>query len=269
VQGLLHVAAAQQAESSASRRRGAATEKHPEPARNEREVSVHREQPPRSWSALSTIESLATLKATSTSIDAANTVTLRNEATTPTVADATIVTRTGWLQSHQVLESSVGRSVARHCRARSDPRPASPNTTAKPSQNYGWRIFGWHASWEALEETIEPSSSNCRFSSPTHLLVFAPVQALRCKIIHTLPPAGRRAFFCLNQDKSLCHSCITIRKGEHAHKFTRWCYLPGSKHLTGLLNLCLLLALIYNCHPHNIRGHISTWCMQSSAAVVK
>ena len=47
VQGLLHVAAAQQAESSASRRRGAATEKFPEPARNEIEVPVHHEPPPR------------------------------------------------------------------------------------------------------------------------------------------------------------------------------------------------------------------------------
>lgn len=45
VHGLLHVAAAQQAESSASQRRGAATEKCPEPARHEREVSVH--NPPR------------------------------------------------------------------------------------------------------------------------------------------------------------------------------------------------------------------------------
>ena len=47
VQGLLHVAAAQQAESSASRHRGAATEKRPERARNEREVLAHQEPPPR------------------------------------------------------------------------------------------------------------------------------------------------------------------------------------------------------------------------------
>ena len=47
VQGLLHVATAQQAESSASRRLGVAIEKHPEPAPNEREVSIHQEQPPR------------------------------------------------------------------------------------------------------------------------------------------------------------------------------------------------------------------------------
>jgi len=39
VQGLLHVAVAQQAKSSASRRRGAATEKRPEPAKK-REGSV-------------------------------------------------------------------------------------------------------------------------------------------------------------------------------------------------------------------------------------
>jgi transposase len=46
VQCLLHMAAAQQAKSSASRRRGAATEKCPEPARNERDVSVNQEPPP-------------------------------------------------------------------------------------------------------------------------------------------------------------------------------------------------------------------------------
>jgi hypothetical protein len=46
VQGLLHVAVAQQAESSGSRRRGAATEKRVELAQNEREVSVHLEPPP-------------------------------------------------------------------------------------------------------------------------------------------------------------------------------------------------------------------------------
>ena len=47
VQGLLHVAAAQQAESSASQRRGAATEKCVELVRNEREVFVHQGLPPR------------------------------------------------------------------------------------------------------------------------------------------------------------------------------------------------------------------------------
>ena len=47
VQGLLHVAVAQQAESSASQRQGAATEKRPELAQNEREVLVHQEPPPR------------------------------------------------------------------------------------------------------------------------------------------------------------------------------------------------------------------------------
>ena len=46
VQGLLLVEAAQQAEISASRCRGVATEKRVEPARNEREVFVHQEPPP-------------------------------------------------------------------------------------------------------------------------------------------------------------------------------------------------------------------------------
>ena len=39
--------AAQQAESLASRRRGVAIEKRPELARNDREVLVHQEPPPR------------------------------------------------------------------------------------------------------------------------------------------------------------------------------------------------------------------------------
>ena len=46
VQTLLQVAAVQQAESSASRHRGAATEKRDEPAQNEKEVSVHQRPPP-------------------------------------------------------------------------------------------------------------------------------------------------------------------------------------------------------------------------------
>ena len=47
VQTLLHMAAAQQAESSASRRRWVVTEKHAEPARIEREVSINQGPPPR------------------------------------------------------------------------------------------------------------------------------------------------------------------------------------------------------------------------------
>jgi len=47
VQTLLQVAAVQQAESSASRHRGAATEKRDEPAQNEKEVSVYQQPPPR------------------------------------------------------------------------------------------------------------------------------------------------------------------------------------------------------------------------------
>ena len=47
VQTLLQVAAVQQAESSPSRRRGVAIERCDEPARNEKEVSVHQQPPPR------------------------------------------------------------------------------------------------------------------------------------------------------------------------------------------------------------------------------
>ena len=46
VQSLLQVAAVQEVESSASRRRGAATERRDEPAQNEKEVSVHQQPPP-------------------------------------------------------------------------------------------------------------------------------------------------------------------------------------------------------------------------------
>ena len=45
-------------------------------------------------------------------------------------------------------------------------------------------------------------------------LVFTPVQALRCKIIQTSPPAGRRAFSCPNQDKSLCLLASPSGKGS-------------------------------------------------------
>ena len=55
---LLHVEAAQQAESSASRRRGPATKKRAEPTRNEREVSVHQEPPPRGRKAAPVLEHL-------------------------------------------------------------------------------------------------------------------------------------------------------------------------------------------------------------------
>ena len=46
VQTLLQVAAVHQAESSASRRRGATTEKRDEPAQNEKEVSVYQQPHP-------------------------------------------------------------------------------------------------------------------------------------------------------------------------------------------------------------------------------
>jgi len=106
---------------------------------------------------------------TSTSIDSADTEMLRRGATAPTAADVTIATKTEWLQSHRALKSLARQSAARHYRALFDPRLASLSTTVKPSQNCGWRTFDWHASWEALEETIEPSSASYRSSSPTPL----------------------------------------------------------------------------------------------------
>ena len=117
----------------------------------------------------STIEEHATLALILTSIDAVNTVTLRNGVTAPTTADIMTVTRTEWLPSRWALESLAGQSTACHCQAHSSLRPALPSTTAKPSQNCGWQTSGWHASWEAPEETIEPSSDSSRSSSPTPL----------------------------------------------------------------------------------------------------
>ena len=143
VQTLLQVAAAQQAESSASRRRGAATEKHVEPARDEKEVSVHQGPPPRgrntmpSKSASSIINGDTTLDMTSMSIAAAGMGMQRSAATAPTAVDDTIATKTEWLQNHRALESSAEQSAARRCPVRSDPRPALPNTMVKPSPSCG------------------------------------------------------------------------------------------------------------------------------------
>jgi hypothetical protein len=44
-----------------------------------------------------------------------------------------------------------------------------------------------------------------------------PTQAPRCKEIQTSPPAGRRAFICLNQDKPPCVLLASpSRKGTHS-----------------------------------------------------
>jgi len=62
---------------------------------------------------------------------------------------------------------------------------------------------------ERIQETRDNTTHKPYVVEQTHsisihtTLVFTPVQALRCRIIQTLPPAGRRAFACPNQDKSL------------------------------------------------------------------
>ena len=81
----------------------------------------------------------------------------------------TTATRTEWLQNRWALESSAEQSAARHCQTRFDPRPALLNITVKQNQSYGWQTSGWPASWEVLEETIEPSSANYRSISPIPL----------------------------------------------------------------------------------------------------
>ena len=120
--------------------------------------------------ASSIIEDNTTLDMTSTSITIADAGTQKSVATALTTAGSTIVTRIRWPRSHRVVESLAGKSAAHRYRARFDPRPASPNTTVKPSQNCGLQISGWHARWEALEEMIEPSSGSYRSFSPTPLV---------------------------------------------------------------------------------------------------
>jgi len=61
-------------------------------------------------------------------------------------------------------------------------------------------------------------------------LVFTHVQAVRCRIIQTLPLAGCRAFSCPNQDKSLCLFASPSGKGSTHICFTRSCDPLGGKH---------------------------------------
>ena len=149
VQTRLQVAAAQQAESSASRCLGAASEKHVEPAQNENEVSVHQQPPPRGWKTAPVQNHLIDNQrqwsmhdTTSTSIAAVDMGMQRRAATAPTAAKGTTATRTRWPQNHQALACLAEQSAARYCPVHFDPRPASLNTTAKPSQNCGWQTSG-------------------------------------------------------------------------------------------------------------------------------
>jgi len=148
VQTLLQVTAAQQAESSASRRQGAATEKRDEPIRYEREVSVHQQHPleERRQRLCKTTQSIISgdtmHDTTSMSIVADDMGMQRSAVTAPTAAGDMTATRTGWPQNHRALACSAERSAARRCPARFDPRPALLNTTAKLSQSCGWQTSG-------------------------------------------------------------------------------------------------------------------------------
>jgi len=143
VQTLLQVVAAQQAESTASRRRGAATEKCDEPVRNEREVSVH-EQPPLEQrgqhlfkTTPSTINGDTMQDTTSASTVVADMGMQRSAGTAPTAAGDTTVTRTELPQNYQVLACLAEQPIARRCPAHFDPLLALLSTTARPSQNCG------------------------------------------------------------------------------------------------------------------------------------
>ena len=175
VQTLLQVAAAQQAESLASRRRGAATEKRVEPARNEREVLVHQGPPPRGRKTAPVQEHPVDNQWRH---DARHDI---NEYRHRRHGDAE---ERGYSAYHggrydsdedrMAPEPPGPRVFSRVIRSTPlpspfRPRPTLPNTTVKPSQSCGWQTSGEHVSWEALEETIELSSASYHSSSPTPL----------------------------------------------------------------------------------------------------
>jgi len=112
VQTLLQVAAVQQVESSASRRRGAATEKHDEPAQNEKEVSVHQQPPPRGKKTTLVLPVDTTPDATSRRIVAVGMETRKSAVTALTAAEGMTAMRTGWPQSRQARGCSAGQSAA-------------------------------------------------------------------------------------------------------------------------------------------------------------
>jgi hypothetical protein len=99
----------QQAESSASRRRGLASEQPTEPSRQEREVSVHPKHAQRNnatsiVNALSTTVNLKMPVTTSSSVGGANTVTVQLEATTTIEAGTMTAQKIEVLHpSHRVL----------------------------------------------------------------------------------------------------------------------------------------------------------------------
>jgi hypothetical protein len=76
------------------------------------------------------------------------------EAITPGVEDATTVRRIGAPRSnHQVRESSAGPYDGRRSRPGFEPRLPSPNTQGRQGRSCGFRITGWHASWEGRTMT--------------------------------------------------------------------------------------------------------------------
>ena len=121
---------------------------------------LEEEKPCPSKSASSIINGDMTLDMTPMSIAAAGMGMRRSTATAPTAVDDTTATRTEWRQNCRALESSAEQSAARQCQTHFNPRPALLNITTKRSQSCGWQTSDWHASWEVLEETIEPSSAN-------------------------------------------------------------------------------------------------------------
>ena len=90
----------------------------------------------------STTNDDTTHDATSTRIIAVGMGTQKSAVTPPTAAGDTTATRTGWPWNCRAPGCSAEQSAARRCLARFDPRLASLNTTARPSQSCGWQTSG-------------------------------------------------------------------------------------------------------------------------------
>jgi hypothetical protein len=123
IRGLLETAAMQQAESSASRRRGLASEQPTEPSQQERErprfipSTPNGTRRPLSVKASSTTVNLEIPVTTSSSDGGANMVTVQLEATTSTEAGATTARRIEALHpSHRALGSLARPFTKRYSR---------------------------------------------------------------------------------------------------------------------------------------------------------
>ena len=156
-----------QAESSASRRRGGASELPTAPPQQDREASV-RPEPARALTANkapSVHDHLGNQREPQGGHDVVSRRWCHNnEATTRTEAVATIVGRTTVLpSSHLALESLARPSAAPRSPSGFGNRPTSQSTTVRPTLSFGWPINAWLVSW-AVRTMICSSSATSRCS---------------------------------------------------------------------------------------------------------